>query len=96
MGGNAFFAYVPKWRCVDYFDGKNMSGNGTGTTEFRVYNDAGNISAIAENKTVEYWNQKCYTFSGKECTKFEFDDSIHTLVSEVRMLNLSDNRCKVK
>lgn len=87
MGGNAFFAYVPKWRCVDDYD--NSSGyNNVSTTTTTIPTDN---STPSEN----YWNQKCFTAAGERCTTFEFDDSIHTLVSEVRHSWFSICNCSI-
>lgn len=74
MGGNAFFAYVPKWRCIDYYD------NSSGISNVSTATIPVGISSPSEN----YWNQKCFTAAGEKCTNFEFHNSIHTLVSEVR------------
>ncbi|XP_045184445.2 solute carrier family 22 member 4-like [Mercenaria mercenaria] len=82
MGGNAFFAYVPRWRCLDYNDGSGSNGS-TGSS-ITLNDSAKNLSLASGNITQseEYWNKKCYTQSGAKCINFEFEDNIHTLVSE--------------
>lgn len=72
MGGNAFFAYVPKWRCVDYHDNSSIESNYSTTM----------LPMSTSTPGEEYWNQKCTTASGDKCSQFEFDKSVHTLVSE--------------
>ncbi|XP_060575042.1 solute carrier family 22 member 4-like isoform X2 [Ruditapes philippinarum] len=80
MGGNAFFAYVPKWRCLDYYD---VTRNDTTNGVLVHFNTSASSSYSGQdNRTEDYWNKKCDTMSGAKCTNFEFDDSIHTLVSE--------------
>ncbi|KAL4218479.1 hypothetical protein ACF0H5_023213 [Mactra antiquata] len=80
MGGNAFFAYVPKWRCAET-QFNNMTTN-NGTLYDHMINTTNQTPPEVSSVTADYWNQKCELPSGDTCTKFEFDDSIHTLVDE--------------
>lgn len=79
MSGNAFFAYVPKWRCSDAVV-SNITTNITG------YDHVLNLTEPT-TKPADRWRQRCELPSGDKCTNFEFDDNIHTLVDEVNVLS---------
>ena len=70
MGGGSFFAYTPKWRCVDYDMYVNASTSPSNLTVANV---------------TDYWNEMCDMPDGSTCTTFEFENSMHTLVSEVML-----------
>lgn len=74
MGTNSFFAFVPKWRCADIPFAQNHT-SGFGKPYSIIQDDNSSISS-------EYWNQMCKLPTGEKCQNFEFEDSIHTIVSE--------------
>ncbi|KAL4216981.1 hypothetical protein ACF0H5_023438 [Mactra antiquata] len=77
MGSNSFFAFVPRWRCSDILPVENVT---SGLNNDLVYHNA-NLTS-----TTEYWNQKCQLPTGEKCQNFEFEDSIHTIVSRFNLV----------
>ncbi|XP_052789707.1 solute carrier family 22 member 4-like [Mya arenaria] len=75
IGGNSFFAYVPKWRCTDVDDVMNISSTVSPLTTMA-------INVTDTTNTTAYWNQQCQLPNGTHCSNFEFESSMHTLVSE--------------
>ncbi|WAQ95459.1 S22A4-like protein [Mya arenaria] len=76
IGGNSFFAYVPKWRCTDVDDVMNISSTVSPLTTMA-------INVTDTTNTTAYWNQQCQLPNGTHCSNFEFESSMHTLVSEM-------------
>lgn len=81
MGGNAFFAFVPRWRCVEFSPTAGYTGvegypplaNGS------VLENGSHTPASSEG----YWDQQC-SKGDSQCIKFEYEKCMHTLVSEVK------------
>ncbi|KAL4216307.1 hypothetical protein ACF0H5_024033 [Mactra antiquata] len=73
MGSNSFFAFVPKWRCADIPIAQNYTSGYENETLLCLHDN---------NATRDYWNEQCELPSGEKCQHFEFEKSIHTIVSE--------------
>ncbi|WAQ95461.1 hypothetical protein MAR_028151, partial [Mya arenaria] len=63
MGGNSFFAYVPKWRCTDFDDVINISSTVSPLTFLE-------INVTDTTNTTAYWNQQCQLPNGTHSDMF--------------------------
>lgn len=80
MGGNAFFVYIPRWRCADYAQLSSDVGNYT-TYNNLTYNYL-NKSTETPDSNNSYWDKQCS--SGKAaCVRFEYEEGIHSIIPEV-------------
>lgn len=79
MAGNSFFAFVPRWRCVE-FDGSLNSSSITSQYAGKANTNGTNVD---ESVTLDkYWNEQC-SIGEANCVKFEYEEDLHSLVSQV-------------
>lgn len=82
-GGNSFFAFVPRWRCLEY--DLPIANESLIFQYSDVVNSTGGVVNINESivlKPEEYWNQQC-KIGEASCIRFEYEEGMHTLVPEV-------------
>lgn len=75
MAGNSFFAFVPRWRCVE-FDGSSITNQYAGKANTNETNVNGSLNLD------KYWNEQC-SIGEANCVKFEYEEDLHSLVSQV-------------
>ena len=86
-GGNSFFAFVPRWRCLEYdMPIANQS------LFLAAYTNGANYTASAmslngslSKTSDEYWSQQC-TIGEASCIKYEFEEGMDTLVPQVILI----------
>lgn len=84
MGGNSFFAFIPRWRCLEYDRPILNTSLAFALTDSNVTENilTGNTAVDGEDS---YWTKLC-SIGDAKCIKFEYEEGMYTLVPEVKIL----------
>ena len=80
-GGNSFFAFVPRWRCLEY----DMPIANQSLFLANDTTSAMSLNGSLSKTSDEYWSQQC-TIGEASCIKYEFEEGMDTLVPQVILI----------